>query len=206
MLTGRSPFVSANRNELYLNAIKGHVEFPSFVSKAAMDLIQKLLKRRPEERLGSGPDGVNELKQHAFFEGLDWPKLEKRLILPPYVPVIPVRVTRVTCHTSNTHQLYLGRWKNCARQQRPAVGSWDQRLQDRYVFNMTSSSEVLTTITATEEDLEGERRMTPTTEKLMESFKDFTMMEGPLTDRSDSTSQDTNPEERISVNAAETKA
>ncbi len=91
MLTGRSPFVSANRNELYLNAIKGHVEFPSFVSKAAMDLIQKLLKRRPEERLGSGPDGVNELKQHAFFEGLDWPKLEKRLILPPYVPVIPVR-------------------------------------------------------------------------------------------------------------------
>lgn len=100
MLTGRSPFVSANRNELYLNAIKGHVEFPSFVSKAAMDLIQKLLKRRPEERLGSGPDGVNELKQHAFFEGLDWAKLESRLILPPYVPVIPVsHLTRATCHT-----------------------------------------------------------------------------------------------------------
>ena len=68
-------------------------------------------------------------------------------------------------------------------------------------------ADLLTLLTATEEDLEGERRMTPTTEKLMESFKDFTMMEGPLTDRSDSTSQDTNPEERISINnAAETKA
>lgn len=36
----------------------------------AKDLITGLLQHNPIDRLGSG--GVHEVKEHAFFEGLDW--------------------------------------------------------------------------------------------------------------------------------------
>lgn len=38
----------------------------------AKDIIDKLLEPDPAKRLGSGPDGVDEIKRHAFFKGIDW--------------------------------------------------------------------------------------------------------------------------------------
>jgi len=36
----------------------------------AKDMIMRLLHQNPLERLGTG--GVHEVKQHIFFEGVDW--------------------------------------------------------------------------------------------------------------------------------------
>lgn len=84
MLVGRPPFSSQNRNQLYLNTIKGNITWPSTMSEEAKDLLQGLLHRRPEQRLGSR--SVNDIKSHPFFHGLDWEKLEAKEIEPPFKP------------------------------------------------------------------------------------------------------------------------
>ena len=41
----------------------------------ATDLIKKLLVRDPQKRLGAGPEGFLQLKQHSFFEGINFDTL-----------------------------------------------------------------------------------------------------------------------------------
>jgi hypothetical protein len=45
-----------------------------------------LLAKRPEQRLGCGEKGIEELKDHTFFEPIDWGLLESGYIDPPFVP------------------------------------------------------------------------------------------------------------------------
>lgn len=88
MLTGHVPFYSDNRNEMYQNAIKGEIYFPSHVSKEAQKFIRAILVRRPEDRLGSGHLGVFEIKNHSFFQEIRWKDLEQKLVLPPWSPSV----------------------------------------------------------------------------------------------------------------------
>ena len=46
------------------------------MGKPAKDLLQKLLEKIPRRRIGYG--GVDQIKQHKFFKGIDWDKLKKR--------------------------------------------------------------------------------------------------------------------------------
>ena len=47
-------------------------------------MLRGLLSRNPVNRFG-----IEEIKAHAFFETIDWVKLEARQVTPPYIP--PVR-------------------------------------------------------------------------------------------------------------------
>jgi serine/threonine protein kinase len=62
------------------------VNFPSFVSPAAVDFISRLLDVNDKDRLGGGPNGAANIRRHAFFAGLDWDLLEQKQIEPPYLP------------------------------------------------------------------------------------------------------------------------
>lgn len=46
----------------------------------------KLMDVNDTTRLGAGPNGVQNLKRHSFFDGLDWNLLESKQIEPPYRP------------------------------------------------------------------------------------------------------------------------
>ena len=39
-----------------------------------------------ERRLGCGPGGAQEIKDHPYFEDVDWPALEAGTLRPPYAP------------------------------------------------------------------------------------------------------------------------
>jgi p70 ribosomal S6 kinase len=52
----------------------------------ARDLVQSLLEVNPDRRLGSGPRGWEEVKQHQWFEGISWDAVAKRALKPPSVP------------------------------------------------------------------------------------------------------------------------
>lgn len=40
----------------------------------AKSILEGLLDKDPEKRLGSGLTGIEEIKQHEFFIGCDWEK------------------------------------------------------------------------------------------------------------------------------------
>ena len=48
------------------------------MSNEAKNIIVHLLNRNPSKRLGAGHDGADEIKRHAFFEGVDWDKVANR--------------------------------------------------------------------------------------------------------------------------------
>ena len=56
------------------------------MSQRARSIISDLLEVDPSARLGSGPAGFRDIREHKFFETIDWERLEQRLVVPPYMP------------------------------------------------------------------------------------------------------------------------
>lgn len=58
-----------------------------FVSPNAQDLINKLLAKKKNQRLGA-EGGIKEILAHPFFSGLDMDALVKKQLTPGYKPDI----------------------------------------------------------------------------------------------------------------------
>nr|AML79413.1 putative LOV domain-containing protein [Notholaena montieliae] len=83
MIYGRTPFRGKNRQKTFANVLHKDLTFPSSIpaSLAARQLINGLLHRDPANRLGSAA-GAHEVKNHAFFRGINWP-LIREMVPPP---------------------------------------------------------------------------------------------------------------------------
>nr|AML77608.1 putative LOV domain-containing protein [Euploca tenuifolia] len=83
MLYGRTPFRGKNRQKTFANILYKDLTFPSSipVSLTARQLIHALLNKDPARRLGSTA-GANEIKEHPFFRGINFP-LIRRMKPPP---------------------------------------------------------------------------------------------------------------------------
>jgi len=46
------------------------------------------LEKDPNRRLGGGPDDAEEVKSHPIFNNINWHKLYKKEIKPPFKPTI----------------------------------------------------------------------------------------------------------------------
>ncbi|XP_053093349.1 ribosomal protein S6 kinase alpha-1 isoform X2 [Pangasianodon hypophthalmus] len=88
MLTGSLPFQGKDRKETMNLILKARLGMPQFLSAEAQSLLRALFKRNPTNRLGSGPDGAEEIKRHSFFSTIDWNKLFRREIKPPFKPAV----------------------------------------------------------------------------------------------------------------------
>uniref|UniRef100_A0AAY4EMC1 Ribosomal protein S6 kinase n=1 Tax=Denticeps clupeoides TaxID=299321 RepID=A0AAY4EMC1_9TELE len=88
MLTGSLPFQGKNRKETMALILKAKLGMPQFLSPEVQSLLRALFKRNPSNRLGAGPDGVEEIKRHSFFGTIDWNKLYRREIKPPFKPAV----------------------------------------------------------------------------------------------------------------------
>ncbi|ONK80359.1 uncharacterized protein A4U43_C01F16800 [Asparagus officinalis] len=85
LLHGTTPFKgSGNRATLY-NVVGQPLKFPDspVVSNTARDLIRGLLVKDPQRRIAYRR-GATEIKQHPFFEGVNWALV--RSAAPPHVP------------------------------------------------------------------------------------------------------------------------
>ncbi|KAF8074402.1 hypothetical protein N665_1104s0010 [Sinapis alba] len=91
MLYGRTPFRGKNRQKTFANILHKDLTFPSSipVSLVGRQLMNMLLNRDPSSRLGS-KGGANEIKQHAFFHGINWALI--RGMDPPPLDT-PLRIT-----------------------------------------------------------------------------------------------------------------
>ncbi|GMF10773.1 unnamed protein product [Phytophthora lilii] len=85
LLTGLPPWYSQNAEEMRKQVLYTPLPFPNYISSEAKDLLQKLLDKNPNERLGSVLGG-SDIQEHAFFRKVDWELVTFREIQPPIQP------------------------------------------------------------------------------------------------------------------------
>lgn len=91
------PFDAPSEDDLFLAILHNDVLFPVWLSKEAVSIIRGFLIKKREDRLGCGMDGESDIKAHPFFSKIDWEKLEKRQMEPPFKPTV-VRVQPACFH------------------------------------------------------------------------------------------------------------
>ena len=83
-LAGYSPYREA-RTKIDIKIYKKKLEQDPLISDTAFDLIKKLCTFDVSKRIGKN---FEDIKNHEFFKDIDWVKLEKKEITPPYKPKI----------------------------------------------------------------------------------------------------------------------
>ena len=97
LLYGNTPFFNMDKTRMYDLINTGAISFPKFiqiegeekprnykVSEDAKNIISKFLEKDPGTRLGR--KGLDEIKKHPFFSGINFDDLNKKKIKPPFRP------------------------------------------------------------------------------------------------------------------------
>lgn len=66
--------------------IQKNVELPDTFSKELKALLEGLLVRDVDKRLGCRGRGAEEIKEHPFFTGIDWHQVYIQKYTPPLIP------------------------------------------------------------------------------------------------------------------------
>uniref|UniRef100_A0A8B9LFG7 cGMP-dependent protein kinase n=1 Tax=Astyanax mexicanus TaxID=7994 RepID=A0A8B9LFG7_ASTMX len=90
LLTGSPPFSGPDPMKTYNIILRGidMIEFPKKITKNAANLIKKLCRDTPSERLGNLKNGVKDIQKHKWFEGFNWEGLRKGTLTPPIIPSV----------------------------------------------------------------------------------------------------------------------
>lgn len=102
LLFGKTPFKGSGNRATLFNVVGQGLRFPEspVVSFGARDLIRGLLVKEPQHRLAYRR-GATEIKQHPFFEGVNWALI--RCATPPEIPK-PVEFDRMPAPVASTSQ------------------------------------------------------------------------------------------------------
>ncbi|KDQ61137.1 hypothetical protein JAAARDRAFT_191247 [Jaapia argillacea MUCL 33604] len=90
MLTKRIAFIGRQMLKIHRRTIKGRYRWrpeDDWVEPGAKDIVSRLLTPNSDLRLGC--KGTKEVQAHPWLESIDWTQLERRLVLPPYIPPEP---------------------------------------------------------------------------------------------------------------------
>uniref|UniRef100_A0A672HKV4 Ribosomal protein S6 kinase beta-2 n=1 Tax=Salarias fasciatus TaxID=181472 RepID=A0A672HKV4_SALFA len=86
MMTGSPPFTAENRKKTIDKILKCKLNLPPYLTIDARDLVKKLLKKNPAQRLGSSKADSADIQKHPFFRHINWDDLLNRRVEPPYKP------------------------------------------------------------------------------------------------------------------------
>lgn len=86
MLTGMPPFHAESLEEIHDMIVSNEpIGYPNSLPPSAKDILGRLLDRNPEQRLGA-KRGAVEVKEHPFFDCINWDKLMRREYCPAFKP------------------------------------------------------------------------------------------------------------------------
>ncbi|XP_071756844.2 cGMP-dependent protein kinase 1-like isoform X2 [Centroberyx gerrardi] len=90
LLSGSPPFSGSDPMKTYNIILRGidMVEFPKKINKSAANLIKRLCRDNPSERLGNQKNGVKYIQKHKWFEGFNWDGLCQGTIDSPFTPTV----------------------------------------------------------------------------------------------------------------------
>jgi serine/threonine protein kinase len=88
MLLQQSPFRGEDEDEIYDAILADEPLYPIHMPRDSVSILQKLLTREPDLRLGSGPGDAQEIMSHAFFKGVNWDDVYNKRLPTPFKPAI----------------------------------------------------------------------------------------------------------------------
>mmetsp|Transcript_8845 Transcript_8845/g.7300 ORF Transcript_8845/g.7300 Transcript_8845/m.7300 type:complete len:132 (-) Transcript_8845:22-417(-) len=92
MIVGVVPFWDEGMDQraLLKAIVKGRFEFPEgdFMSDASKDLLTRMLIVDPDKRLGNFARGDMDIRDHLFFDDIDWEALANKELETPVTPNI----------------------------------------------------------------------------------------------------------------------
>ncbi|XP_051945610.1 protein kinase C eta type-like isoform X2 [Xyrauchen texanus] len=90
MLSGHAPFEAENEDDLFESILNEEIIYASWLSINAIDILKAFLMKNPSRRLGcvAADGGESAITCHPFFTGIDWDKLNRRELDPPFKPRI----------------------------------------------------------------------------------------------------------------------
>ncbi|KAG0261804.1 Serine/threonine kinase [Mortierella polycephala] len=88
MLLGKSPFRGDDEDEIFEAILEDEILYPINMSRDSVSILQKLLTRDPEKRLGSGKTDAEEIRRHPFFKGVNWQDILDKKVPPPFFPKV----------------------------------------------------------------------------------------------------------------------
>ncbi|KAM6076256.1 cGMP-dependent protein kinase 2 isoform 2-T2 [Chlamydotis macqueenii] len=85
LLTGSPPFSGTDQMMTYNLILKGieKLDFPKIITRRPEDLIRRLCRQNPTERLGNLRNGINDIKKHRWLSGFNWDDLKVRKLTSP---------------------------------------------------------------------------------------------------------------------------
>lgn len=88
MLLQQSPFRGEDEDEIYDAILADEPLYPIHMPRDSVSILQKLLTREPEQRLGSGPTDAQEIMSQPFFRNINWDDIYHKRVEPPFKPSI----------------------------------------------------------------------------------------------------------------------
>jgi serine/threonine protein kinase len=88
MLLQQSPFRGEDEDEIYDAILADEPLYPIHMPRDSVSILQKLLTREPDQRLGSGPTDAQEIMSQPFFRNINWDDVYHKRIQPPFQPTI----------------------------------------------------------------------------------------------------------------------
>lgn len=88
MLLQQSPFRGEDEDEIYDAILADEPLYPIHMPRDSVSILQKLLTREPEQRLGSGPTDAQEIMNQPFFRNIVWDDIYHKRVAPPFLPQI----------------------------------------------------------------------------------------------------------------------
>ena len=90
-MLGRRPYVGGSRRDIRDSILSKQVQLkksdmPNEWSLEALDFTNKLLQRKPQNRLGYG--GSQEVKNHSWLKDINWVKILNKTRKSPFIPEI----------------------------------------------------------------------------------------------------------------------
>jgi len=85
------PHYQKNRKQMLKDIVEKPVPFnKNCFNSESISLLKSLLERKPSKRLGTGPEGTEDLKRHPFFQEINWTDLEAKKIKidAKYIPYV----------------------------------------------------------------------------------------------------------------------
>ena len=86
---GHRPYIGKTKHEVkqLILTRQAHVEYddlPDGYQNEAADFINKLIQRKPKNRLGK--DSINQVINHPWLKGFDWESMKKKTLKAHYIP------------------------------------------------------------------------------------------------------------------------